>query len=603
MNPKWDVYIQNAREAITQADFGAGLNEGFEKWYARRMSAVERLKQIRSENTRILNAYLFPCLDRLHSATEEELKELRAFADELLDWKTNLDPGIYTAIHDAMLSLYRVRRDRNAIIRELYKLGMGLYYQNRYVRGLEDDRSAPFFFRNEMVFTEAASYLRYFEEIDDEETRGYIVRSLANIALCTKDHKRKIAASSRVLKVIRDPYYRSLAPGLPWDRFEQSTHRQMSANRVSLSKGDLSREELSEVLDSCYEVFKTEQDTQNPGVRWLWPYYEMEYSCGYISREKTLERLEKLIGETPFDQYDKNGLYGNAHLPLVYGAMLKQYPELKQELKRVRFLNEANRKMCKTLLSFPTEQFGDDLRYTVMNVLNNYNETGCEISFKQIALRLMQRFFGELYILGRIRGELSKRLCVALLSKDNAFFDDIPFVKGLSGDSKTETVLRFAAECAVFCDIGLVKMGMAGIRTRGLLETENKMYLLHQVAGYEILSSHESTAVYADAALGHHSRYDGMFAQPGDYTRNSSPYRLMTDVLQIVSFIVDTYDNDMEEVLANIYRNEGTRFSPLVTSVLADEELYRDLERILKEERKAFYEEVYFALRQDGEES
>jgi hypothetical protein len=359
-------YIENVREAAALADFGAGLDEGFEEWYRQRLAALERIGKLKRRNTHLLNECLFPCLDVLHEAKDEDLAELSEFADRLLDWKTNLDPGVYTAIHDAMLSLYRMRRNRDAVVRELYKLGMGMYYMDRYVAGLQEDKSAPFRFQNEMVFTEAASYLRRYEEMENEETRGYIVRSLANVALCVRDHKRKIAASSRALKIIRDEKYVRLAPSLPWDRFEQAAHRQMSANRVSLSRGDLSDEELAEVLDSCHEVFQSEQASANPGVRWLWPYYEMEYSCGYVSRECTLERLEKLISDTPAHQYDTNGIYGNVHLVLIYGEILRRHEELRGDLKRLRFLNEANRRLYRTLLNYPANRIDDNLRHNII---------------------------------------------------------------------------------------------------------------------------------------------------------------------------------------------------------------------------------------------
>ncbi|MCR4622919.1 MAG: hypothetical protein K5663_12645 [Clostridiales bacterium] len=598
-------YIENVREAAALADFGAELDEGFEEWYSQRLAALKRIGELKRRNTQLLNECLFPCLDALHGAKEYELKELSEFAESLLDWKTNLDPGVYTAIHDAMLSLYRVRGDRDAVVRELYKLGMGMYYMDRYVAGLKEDKSAPFRFQNEMVFTEAASYLRCYEEMENEETRGYIVRSTANVALCVRDHKRKIAASSRALKIIHDEKYVSLAPSLPWSRFEQAAHRQMSANRISLSRGDLSDEELAEVLDSCHEVFKSEQASANPGARWLWPYYDMEYSCGYVSRECTLERLEKLISDTPADQYDMNGMYGNVHLVLIYGEILRRHEELRGDLKRLRFLNAANRRLYRTLLNYPADRIDDGLRHDIANVLNNYNETGCEISFKQLALGLTQRYGGELYIRGRLKGEMSKRLCETLLKRDGTFFDDIPFIAALTGENKTRALLNFALECGIFCDIGLVKMGMEEIRTRGLFETEHRMYLLHPVAGSEVLRRNDSTLLYADTALGHESCYDGSEPTVSGYERNASCYRQMTDAVALASFIVERLSQcggDFGEVLRQIYAAEGTRFSPLIVSALSDQNLLNDLRQLLSADRRPYYKEVYNALRQGEEE-
>ena len=598
MLPYFQSYIDNTRRALTLRDFTSGLDKGFEGWYAAQRAEEAELEQLKRDNTLLLNVHLFPCLDELHGASQETIDSLAAFAEALLDWKTNLDPGIYTAIHDALLSLYRVRRERNALIRELYKLGMGHYFMSRYVSGVSGELTAPFRFQNEMLFAEAASYMRYFEEIGDEETRGYIVRSIANIALCERDHKRKIAASARVLNIIRDPHYREIAPGLPWDRFERNTHQQMSANRVALSRGDLNQDELAAVLDSCYEMFKAEEHREDVNIRWLWPYYDMEYSCGYATREQTLDRLEKLISATPYDRYDESGLYGNVHLALIYGLMMKQHPELRQELSRVRFLNNANRKMLRTLMTCPAESINDNVMRNVANVLSNYNETGCEISFKHMALSLMKRFSGELYIEGRLRGELCACLADALLDRDAAFFDDIPFIKELPEAKKPEAAKEYARECSLLIDIGLVKTGISRVRTRGLLDLEHRMYLLHAVTGSDDLSQRDSTAIYADAAKGHHSRYDGAEPLPGNYVRTSSPYRQMTDVLRVAVFLQDEYPGDLKQTVSKLFKGEGTLFSPLVTACFGDEKMLKKLETILQSDPAPYYREVYEALTQ-----
>ena len=232
---------------------------------------------------------------------------------------------------------------------------MGLYYLRRMVEGMEDCRCRSFCFQNEMVFTEAASYMQYFEEMDREDTRGYLIRALANIALCTHDHKRRIAVSARTLSILQDAHYRALSPGLPWDAFVRKTHQQMTANRAELSRGNLDKEELAALLDSCYEVFRPEEGAANPSIRWLWPYYDMEYSCGYVDLKTTLNRLEHLIELSPLDRYDMSALYGNVQLPVYYGLLVQNNEALQLDQTRLAFLDRAYRRMLQTLLSCPAE--------------------------------------------------------------------------------------------------------------------------------------------------------------------------------------------------------------------------------------------------------
>ena len=393
-----EEYLATARELRNLRDWACPARVADPAGAASRADALVR------RGNALLSDFFFPALDALPTAAPVEIDALTAFADALLDWKINLDPGVYVALHEALLRLYRLRRDRDSVIRELYRLGMGLYYQRRILVCAEKGLDRSFAFENELVFSEATSYFRYFSEIESEETKGYILRATANIALCVRDHHRKISVSSRMLQLLQDPEIRAQAPSLPWDRFVRSTHQQMSANRVCLSRGDLTREELSAVLESCHEVFKPEEASSNPSLRWLWPYYEMEYNCGYVSLEVTLARLSRLVLQTPWNQYDMSGQYANVQLVCHYARLLRDQPALREDPKRVAFLNQAYHRMEKHLMTFPPDAYDDYFRYTLMLPLCNYVEIPGLSPYRDLALRLMKRFSGRIICGGASAG-------------------------------------------------------------------------------------------------------------------------------------------------------------------------------------------------------
>ncbi len=349
-------------------------------------------------------------LDDLYDADIFTLQSLEEFADKLLDWSSNLDPGVYVAIHDALLRMYRVLKNRNKIIKELYCLGMGLYYLSRMIQGSDHPLAKKIFLENELVFTEGASYLRYFDQIDDEETKGYIIRCLANISIAAFDRKKRISVTAKVLNIITDPYYRNLAPSLPWDTYLRRTYQQMSSNRSTLSKGDLSNEELSLVMEACQIVFQPEKDNDNPNVRWLWPYYEMEYSCGFADLKTTLQRMEHLIGSMPYDQYDVSGLYANVQLPIYYGTLLRENPEYLNKPRYIEFLNNAYHKMMKALLSFPGDKIEEFYYYDIILLTDSYLETKGTQSYYDVTKKLMGRIAGNDYIRLRRNGEMMRFL-------------------------------------------------------------------------------------------------------------------------------------------------------------------------------------------------
>ena len=591
-------YIENAREITSLNNLCAAVSSGFDEWYAAQRQARLRIEALRSENISLLGDNLFPLLDDLHNASDEDIAALEEFAAKLMDWTTNLDIGTYVLIHDSLLSLYRIRKDRNRIIRQLYMLGMGIYYQNRAVTGLNEERTREFYFRNELLFTEAGSYIKFFEQIDDEATRGYVIRALANIGIATTDLKRRIAIGSRVLAIVQDDYYRSLAPNLPWETFRRRTAQQMSSNRKTLSRGGLTTEELAAVLEACHEVFKPESIADSPNIRWVWPYYEMEYTCGFVDLATTLSRLEHLIEQTPFDQYDESGLYGSVQLAIYYGRLVKANPALQTKAHHMRFLAAAYRKMLHTLVTYPADRFSEQLLYNVTLVMTDYFECDGVPTYREISSALLQRYAGRLYLRGRRMGDVLCLCCRTILRSEPDFFDDIDFIRAVTDPREKEAaVLDYAAQCGVYADCGLVKMGMERFSSiRNLYESEYRIWQMHVFSGSDDLRRYPSTAAFADVALGHHRWYDGSDGFPDEYVRTASPYRQMTDVAAVAEYLLERAQDDPEEVFASVMALGGRRFSPLVTAFFADGELRRGVTEILRASDEPYYREVYRGL-------
>ncbi len=603
MLPYQEQYVHNAEEISGIWQFTASPGTSFSDWYAERLRIQERLAALREENTALLNEYFYPALDALFEADAETLRSLEEFGDRLMDWKTNMDCGVYVTIHDALLAMMRVRRDRDGVIRELYKLGMGLYYLNRIIAGVEGRETDALLFYNEMVFTEASSYLRYFEELGDDVTRGYVIRCLANISLCSRKRKKRIDIGMRVLEILRDENYRRTAPGLPWDVFMRRTHQQMSTNRSALNRSGLTKEEIAAVLDSCYEVFKQEEGTSNPSVRWLWPYYDMEFSCGYVGLEETVDRLERLIAGTPWNQYDMPGFFGNVELAVEYGKFLKHYPALAEDPKRIRFLDGAYHKMMRTLMTNPASTFDDYLIYTLGKVYSDFYEVEGLISYREVTEKLMVRYSGERYIRSRMAGDMMKVFCRSILAKDPAFFDDIPFAAEETDPAeKEEKLLRFAGDCGFYHNFGMFKMNVERLEfTRPVIEAEARRIRLHTVSGYDDLRARKSTAIFADTARGHHSSYTGDEEDPSGYVRMDSPFRQMTDVAALVSWLMEGEGGVRERVLSMTPR-ERNRFSPPALSYLSDPALCRGLEDILTGDGEAYYREIWRTLTETEKE-
>lgn len=575
-----EQYISNVQEVKDiRPLFGTEKTE-FEAWHTAHLAAKARMKTLREDNIRLLSDHLFPALDTLHSAGEDEIAELVAFADRLMDWKSNLDCGVYVVIHDALLSLYRHRRDRAGVIRELYKLGMGLYYLHRCVVGVDCKETESMHFQNEMVFTEAGSYFRYFETIQDDETRAYILRAMANVSICSNDYKRRIDTSMNFIRVATSPEYRAMAPALPWDTYLKRAHQQLSSSRSQLSSQEITQAEVAAVMDSCYEVFKPEAQSDHPSVRWLWPYYEMEFNCGYVSLETTVERLEKLILEAPETDYSASGLYGGVQLPIYLGRMMKKHDKLRRDEEHRRFLGEAYHKMLRMLMTIPPAYCDQNFSYVLVMVASDFYEAEGLLSYQEVTAQLMRRFAGRLYLQSLKAGDLLACICDYIWNRDPGYFSFLPLLADVgNADEQREKLIQFARDCGLYHDFGLFKMNMERIQqTRALFENEAAMYRLHTVSGYDDLRLRESTRPFADIARGHHSSYTGENDLSG-YVRMESPYRQMTDLTVLVSDLLEHEEEGIAAWAKGLRQN--SRFSPQAAAYLMDETLLDELNHVL----------------------
>lgn len=256
------------------------------------------------------------------------------------------------------------------------------------------------------------------------------------------------------------------------------------------------------------------------------------------------------------------------------------------------------------MLTFPTESIDDFFVYNLLLVLTDYYETEGVEPYRVIALRLMQRHAGHLYINSLKLGEVLKVLCRSALRRDPSFFDDLPFLASVRDPAEKEAaVLGFAGECALFHDFGLIKMNMERLgRTRKLFENEHRLFMLHTASGYDDLRARASTERFADTALGHHRWYGGAGGYPEEYERTSSPYRQITDLLAAASFLLEEYRGETEPVAERILAEVPRRFSPAAAAAVADEAVRPELSRLLSSSPEPYYRTLYGALSEAAQE-
>lgn len=599
MRPYQEEYIANLRRydalAVTRGPAGGPPAERLLQ--LDRNEAVKRQLIIR--NMELLRGGLLPQLDHLPEAGEEELAGLRAFAAALYGGGTELDVGLFCHLRQALLTLARRKEDRDGIIRELYWLGIGRHALCNRLVGLELPVLEPYLSQVRLCFAEAAAYLKYFEEIAGEETRGYIMRSLANMALGQfKSVGERTGLLKKALRVFQDPYYRELAPGLPWERYVRQT-RQLMISSLSYSREHaMTPQDVADIMESAHIVYQGNTRPEDvPLARQSFHLYSIEYYCGIYSLNKLLAKIECLMDKADAEDYSADGMYSMISLPAFYCQYLKNYPE-ELTAARERYVARLYQGILDYAAALPEEREGAALFLYLRQLSYTFVETGCGVSYAAFQCKLMARFAPDIHLHSRTVAAGAMSLCQVLLEETPDFFDDMEEIRRIGDpDEKRRAVLELAESCGLLHDMG--KLGFLDFYTRTArqwLPEEYEMTRLHTVAGWEMLSQRPSTRRCAVAALGHHSWYDGSHPYPGGYQRLAYPERQIVDVIGLIDWLTgltepgalhtgagETFDGAVEAAIAL----EGKRFSPLLTARLRNPGTVERIRRAMEEGRLA----------------
>ncbi len=608
MQPYQEEYIQNLKEMITLAERKMAAGCSFEEYQERLSEERQKKKEIAERNRNLLRENLFPLFDNLFDAKEEEMSGLEEFAKLLLDGKNELDGGLFCQIHQALLSRARLLKNQRDVIRELYWLGIGRFHMCNKMVGLDLAYTESYMSQMRLCFAEAAAYLKYYDEIEDTQTRGYILRSRANTALGHfKSASAKIRLTRQTLRIMNDKDYQEKEPNLPWDRYIFMTHQQMTSSISYNRENDMTSQDVADIMESAHIVYQRRiqealSRKETLPIKSAFICDAIEYYCGLYSLDELLAKMELLMDQADTSDFSVESMYGILSLPAFYCQYLREYPE--QLNGRQEYLEKLYERAVAYMEAFPEGEANEQIFLFLRQLSSTFLETENSISYGEFQQKLLLCFAPDIFVHGHVVGRTAAALCEVIMDEEPTFFDDIEHICQIQdAQEKRQKVIAYAMECGVFHDVGKVNfMSLFSHTGRQWFEEEYEMVHLHTVVGSSRLSACKSTQHYADAALGHHSWYDGSHGYPENYRRLESPYRQMVDVIGLVDWI----DNRMnatwlyggtertyEEAVRDAIALEGKRFSPLLTARLRDKKVVKMLRDVFAEGRKEAYWTLY----------
>lgn len=578
------TYIENLKEIARLADLSGETFEDVEQFLKERGRKQERIQGLIRENTELLRVNLMPVLDDIISAGEDEVETLAEFARCLAPGVKQLDLLLNYDIHNALIVYARKWKRRDMLIRELYLCGMALFYMQSF---MSRAGKPVYYWRMRMMFGEAASYLKYYDEIQDPETRGYIHRSMGNLTLADswetiEGGQRKLKAIRHSLQVLTDPVYQKKTPSLPWDLYIYKSHQERMTAVDFMRQGHDSPSLVREIMESAEFVRERQQEDSarqgtEPLVRWKVQYEAILYHCGIRTLPELLLELEKYYMARNEADYSEDGIWQNIYLPGLYAEYISYQEDFLQKKKEV--VGYMYRRMVRYVRIAPNNQLNTRLLHTLITILGSFREYPEGISQKDFLMNLLACRNPDIYAYLYSMGEISAILMEEAVERmPEAFLGVLSCETTEQVKERRSRLVQFAGESGMLQDIGLILFAdMVSLSGRSWMEEERKMYAYHVYAGQLILSRCESTRSYAQTALGHHRFYDESGGYPGDYCRRDNPNQAVTDLVSIACYLMEALDGlsfdakpvlTLDEALAQARKEAGRRFHPGFTGLL-----------------------------------
>ena len=548
----------------------------------------EEIRLLALENARLIRENLFPVLGSIARADDETIADLQAFAQKLTG-SGRPDSNLALHIHEALLAAARSRHDRDLLIRELYECGLWSFY-------FLDNALAtivPPKFRKKirLYFREGASYLRIYDEIESTETRGYIHRCMANIALSYSqlEPMPKLEAINASLKILTDPVYHAKTPDLPWDRYVYASHQERTTLLHYLRSVEATPEVASQVMESAQIVRNVQEErARKQGIplepRWQYVYAGALFFSGITDIRTYLDTLIGIAEGASPEDFSGNGLFANASIAAffmdalgTYGASLREEysPQVTKLLHRAAaYLENALR-----------DPDCSDIFSQMEKLIQSFTEVPGGMNFRELFHALVPLGDRALYIRSVVCGKLNRWLAGLMWEEAPELLEGLPQEVG--------ALMELAEDAGLFHDVGLLLYPRNYITPiRLYLQSEEELRQLHTVYGKDLLLRHDSVRCCAWAALGHHSAD----SCPGQYRREEDPTPVLTDMTALADFLSlcscgflpDLAPNPTVEArLSQLRENPEGRFHPVLARLVCAHG--KELPGLLREMNRELY--------------
>ncbi len=583
-----------------------------------------RIGQLAVSNRQFLDEVVFPFVQSDERLTEEDIEEMVEFGNEMIDAGEveYLDLPIVFQLSERILREKKNQEDLPGLIRQL-DTHMDTCYalQMMAVRITSDPEIARRFSNEGLKIGEYFLSLldkERFVQIKDERAREIVLTDARYMTVFFQKMTDDPQMNSYNLKILErmctiweDDFYIRMVPDFDWKYFKYRVLEYISILSDYCNERGFDADELQIIYRrtvQAWELWHTDAEyfsrcsTENQlKLRLL----RNQYLVGKMGDDEYRNQLISLYKERDPKAYLHGDIEANILTPVEYIALLDPERMTAQEKYTLKVLYQN---LMTYIFRMPNSRTLVELMESSVYLIEHFIEIPSLISFEEMILQCLAALHPPTYVHSIMVGQITECLCEHLL------WHRPSMMVGILDTKDTADVLAHRAQIIDFCyraalyhDTGKIAiMDTIFVYGRKLLDMEFEMIRNHPRMGYQMLLRHESTARYAEVALGHHKWHDNSRGYPEEFDITASPLRVLIDIVQCADCLDAATDSigrsynkgkSLDQFLQELKDGSGTRYAPWLQELFAMEDVRRDIDFMLTEGRRHNYQKAYHILR------
>lgn len=633
MNREYAQYASNYKmvNQLVRPRFHAGMSKA--EILSSIRTGAEQVAQLKAWNDRFLNETIYrrdPA-----SISPEEKAELINLADTLFKNGRGIDTGVAYRIH-CLLDEYAVAHaDRDLHIRELYYKGLVLNSFHLYRTDVGINLQGETIHR---YFSEGASYMKDYEQIESEETRAFILRCLGNRKYGNpaikgdnnwqRPHEMALGYSkymeifNEAMAVFQSEKYQRMNPNLPWGTYQYAMHfdrtvylQAARSRQLRRDMPELYNDIVKGVLESAEYVYRHQEQIarlkhETVGVRTQYVYAAARYHAGQIGAQELLDIILGCVAEADETDYSASGIVGNFNLSVYAKAYFDLSPEPVRQAVRPR-IQAMLRRMYRYLLHYPSDNSIDNRLAKIIAELTT-ERISQDRDFWDNMMNYLLVCHAPTCVHSRMVALLTRAMMEQLIRVNpSALVGVLGTASEEEVAGRREELAGRAYHCGLYHDIGKSDViNYITIYGRRLLDEEFEAIQYHPVMGHYILENFVDLREEAEVALRHHLFYNEQGGYPKNCPACPPSIKMLVDLVTVADSMDAATDNigrsyaaskSFLTLIEELRAGSGTRYCPEVVALFDSGDFSAELERTLTLNRQEIYYSVYRSI--DGQES